>query len=159
MDTVQTTQTYPNRSESLWEKDGLVNIEPQSASILVVEDNLNNFLLIARLLAFLGVKQCEWKASGWQVLEFASSLPKVDLVLMDIHLPEEDGYQAIARLRSHPRFQDTRIVAVTAEATDGNLQRARAAGFDGFIGKPLDPDLFPDQIERILRGREVWEIG
>ena len=136
-----------------------MSIEPQSASILVVEDNLNNFLLIARLLAYLGVKRCEWKASGWQVLEFASSLPEVDLVLMDIHLPEEDGYEALAKLRSHPRFRDTRIVAVTAEATDGCLQRARDAGFNGFIGKPLDPDHFPDQIKQVLRGREVWELG
>jgi two-component system cell cycle response regulator DivK len=136
-----------------------MSIEPQSASVLVVEDNLNNFLLITRLLAYLGVEKCEWKASGWQVLEFADSLPKVDLVLMDIHLPEEDGYQALAKLRAHSKFQGTRIVAVTAEATEDNLMRARAAGFDGFIGKPLDPDRFPDQIKQILRGGEVWELG
>jgi two-component system cell cycle response regulator DivK len=136
-----------------------MSIEPQSASILVVEDNLNNFLLITRLLAYLGVKQCEWKASGWQVLEFVDSLPKVDLILMDIHLPEEDGYQALAKLRAHPKFADTNIVAVTAEATESNLQRARAAGFNGFIGKPLDPDRFPDQIKQILQGEEVWELG
>jgi len=136
-----------------------MSIEPQSASVLVVEDNLNNFLLITRLLAYLGVENCDWKASGWQVLEFADSLPKVDLVLMDIHLPEEDGYQALAKLRAHPKFHKTKIVAVTAEATEDNLVRARAAGFDGFIGKPLDPDRFPDQIKQILRGREVWELG
>lgn len=136
-----------------------MNIDPQSASILVVEDNLNNFLLITRLLAYLGVKQCEWKASGWQVLEFADSLPEVHLVLMDIHLPEEDGYQALAKLRAHPKFKDTLVVAVTAEATESNLQRARAAGFNGFIGKPLDPDRFPDQIKEILQGKEVWELG
>ena len=136
-----------------------MSIEPHSASILVVEDNLNNFLLITRLLAYLGVRQCEWKASGWQVLEFADSLPKVDLILMDIHLPEEDGYQALARLRAESRFSETKIVAVTAEATESNLQRARAAGFDGFIGKPLDPDHFPDQIRQILQGEEVWELG
>jgi two-component system cell cycle response regulator DivK len=135
-----------------------MSIDPQSASVLVVEDNLNNYLLITRLLAYLGVKQCEWKASGWQVLEFANALPEVDLILMDIHLPEEDGYQALAKLRAHSKFQDTKIVAVTAEATEGNLHRAREAGFDGFIGKPLDPDRFPDQIKLILRGTEVWEL-
>jgi len=136
-----------------------MSTEPQSACVLVVEDNLNNFLLITRLLAYLGVKQCEWKASGWQVLEFADSLPKVDLILMDIHLPEEDGYQALARLRAHPKFKDTKIIAVTAEATENNLQRARTAGFNGFIGKPLDPDRFPDQIKQILQGEEVWKLG
>ena len=156
---MQTTLTSVIRSEPVYEGNGLLNIDPRSTSVLVVEDNLNNFLLIARLLAYLGVEQCEWKASGWQVLEFANSLPKIDLVLMDIHLPEEDGYQAIARLRAHPRFRDTKIVAVTAEATQANLRRARMAGFDGFIGKPLDPDRFPDQIVKVLRGREVWEVG
>jgi two-component system cell cycle response regulator DivK len=135
-----------------------MSVKPQSASVLVVEDNLNNFLLITRLLAYLGVGHCDWKASGWQVLEYANSLPRVDLILMDIHLPEEDGYQVLAKLRAHPKFQDTKIVAVTAEATESNLQRARSAGFDGFIGKPLDPDRFPDQIKQILRGTEVWEL-
>jgi len=123
-----------------------------------VEDNLNNFLLITRLLAYLGVKQCEWKASGWQVLEFADSMPQIDLILMDIHLPEEDGYQALAKLRAHSRFAETATIAVTAEATEDNLNRARAAGFDGFIGKPLDPDRFPDQIRRVLQGEAVWEL-
>lgn len=135
-----------------------MSTDPKSASVLVVEDNLNNYLLITRLLAYLGVKNCEWKASGWQVLEFADSLPEVHLILMDIHLPEEDGYQVLARLRAHPKFQQTKIVAVTAEATENNLLRARSAGFDGFIGKPLDADRFPDQIKNILRGDEVWEL-
>ncbi|HEY75723.1 MAG TPA: response regulator [Thermoflexia bacterium] len=134
-------------------------MDPREATVLVVEDNLNNFLLIARLLAYLGVKKCEWKASGWQVLEFAESLPKVDLILMDIFLPERDGYEALQQLRSDPRFKDTLIVAVTADASQENMERARKAGFDGFIGKPLDPDRFPEQIRRILQGEQVWEIS
>ncbi|RMF34240.1 MAG: response regulator [Chloroflexi bacterium] len=152
-------QTQPTSSSASDRPRRRVGIAPQDAHVLVVEDNLNNFLLITRLLAYLGVKQCEWKASGWQVLEFADAMPQVDLILMDIHIPDEDGYQALARLRAEPRFQDTLIVAVTAEATEDNLQRARRAGFDGFIGKPIDPDRFPDQIRRILRGEEIWELG
>ncbi len=134
-------------------------INPQDATVLVVEDNLNNFLLIARLLAYLGVQRCEWKASGWQVLEFAESLPHIDLILMDIMLPERDGYEALGLLRSEPRFQNTLIVAVTADASQENMERARQAGFDGFIGKPLDPDRFPEQIRRVLRGESVWELS
>jgi len=134
-------------------------VQPKEATVLVVEDNFQNFVLITRLLAYLGVKDCEWKASGWQVLEFAESLPHIDLILMDIFLPEEDGYQVLSRLRAHPRFEDTLIVAVTADASTDNMQRAREAGFDGFIGKPLDPDRFPNQIRRVLRGEEIWEPG
>ncbi len=135
-----------------------MGIEPENAIVLVIEDNLNSFLLITRLLAYLGVKQCEWKASGWQVLEFVESFPRVDLVLMDIFLPERDGYEALQLLRADSRLKDTLIVAVTADASQENLERARRAGFDGFIGKPLDPDQFPDQIRRILRGESVWEL-
>ena len=135
-----------------------MGIEPEDATVLVIEDNLNNFLLITRLLAYLGVQQCEWKASGWQVLEFAETLPKIDLVLMDIFLPERDGYQTLELMRSDPRFKDTRIVAVTADTSTESLEKARTAGFDGFIGKPLDPDRFPEQIRRILRSEPVWEL-
>jgi two-component system cell cycle response regulator DivK len=134
-------------------------MRPENATVVVVEDNFQNFVLITRLLAYLGVKNCEWKASGWQVLEFADSLPQVDLILMDIFLPESDGYEALDTLRSHSRFEDTLIVAVTADASIDNMHRARQSGFDGFIGKPLDPDRFPDQIRRILQGEAVWEVG
>ena len=135
-----------------------MSIQPKDATILVVEDNVQNFVLITRLLAFLGVKKCEWKASGWQVLEFAETLPHIDLVLMDIFLPEEDGYQVHERLRAHQRFKDTLIIAVTADVSTDNKERARHAGFNGFIGKPIDPDRFPNQIRNILQGEEVWEI-
>lgn len=135
-----------------------MSIQPQNATVLVIEDNFQNFVLIARLLAYLGVKNCEWKASGWQVLEFAEALPHVDLILMDIFLPEADGYQALSELRTHPRFKDTLVAAVTADASVGNMERARSAGFDSFIGKPLDPDRFPNQIRRILQGEEIWEL-
>jgi two-component system cell cycle response regulator DivK len=132
-------------------------IVPADAVILIVEDNLNNFILMTRLLAFLGIKKCEWKASGWKVLEFAETLGSVDVILMDIALPEADGYQSLASLRSHPRFQEVRIIAVTADVSAKNMAHAREAGFDGFIGKPLDPDRFPEQVRRILAGEEVWE--
>lgn len=130
---------------------------PQEAHILVVEDNVPNFVLIARLLAHMGVNHCEWKTSGWQVVQFADTLPRLDLILMDIRLPYEDGYQALRKIRSHPRLKSTKVVAVTAEASSDEMNKARSAGFDGFLGKPLDPDRFPDQVRRILVGEGVWE--
>ncbi len=132
-------------------------VEPSEAYVLVVEDNVPNFVLIARMLAFMGVQHCEWKTSGWQVVQFADTLPRVDLILLDIRLPYEDGYQALQKLRKNPKLKDTLIIAVTAEASEAQMRRARSAGFDGFLGKPLDPDRFPDQIRRILSGEPVWE--
>ncbi len=130
---------------------------PDDAIVLVVEDNVSNFVLIARMLGYMGI-HCEWKTSGYEVVEYADTLPHVDLVLMDIRLPYEDGYGALKKIRSSPRLKDTLVVAVTAEASLEQIKKARQAGFDGFIGKPLDPDRFPDQIRRILAGESVWEI-
>jgi two-component system cell cycle response regulator DivK len=134
-------------------------VKPANAHILVIEDNIYNYTLIARLLKFLGIKYIDWSRTGRQVQGQGGSLPRVDLVLLDIHLPYEDGYATLERLRAISRFEETRIVAVTAEATEDNMRRAREAGFDGFIAKPIDPDRFPEQVEQILNGEEIWDLG
>ena len=134
-------------------------MRPDDATIVIVEDNFQNYVLMTRLLAHLGVKDCVWKESGWQVLEFAESLPQIDLILMDIFLPGSDGYALLERLRGHPRYEDTLIIAVTADVSVQNMRRAEASGFDGLIGKPLNPDLFPTQISSVLRGESIWDCG
>jgi two-component system cell cycle response regulator DivK len=131
---------------------------PKDATVLVVEDNVSNFVLIARMLGYLGI-HCEWKTSGYEVVEYADTLPRLDLILMDIRLPYEDGYGALKKIRASERFKAVPIVAVTAEASLEQMNKARESGFDGFLGKPLDPDRFPDQIRRILSGDPVWEFS
>ena len=133
-------------------------ISPKDATILVVEDNVSNFVLIARMLGYMGI-HCEWKTSGYEVVEYADTLPRLDLILMDIRLPYEDGYGALRKIRSSPDLKDTLVVAVTAEASIEQMSKSRKSGFNGFIGKPLDPDRFPDQIRRLLEGDEVWEVS
>ncbi|MDJ0754049.1 MAG: response regulator [Ardenticatenaceae bacterium] len=134
-------------------------IAPEDAYVLVVEDNVPNFVLIARLLAFMGVQNCEWKTTGWGVVDFANTMPRVDLILMDLRLPHEDGYEALQQIRRDPNLQNTRVVVVTAQASAEEMHRSRESGFDGFLAKPLDPDKFPDQIRRLLAGEEIWELG
>ncbi|HJS28359.1 MAG TPA: response regulator [Anaerolineales bacterium] len=133
------------------------SVLPQDATVLVVEDNVSNFVLIARMLGYMGI-HCEWKTSGYEVVEYADTLPRLDLVLMDIRLPYEDGYGALRKIRQSPRLSETLVIAVTAEASQEQMNKARYSGFDGFLGKPLDPDRFPEQIRRILAGQEVWEL-
>lgn len=134
-------------------------IDPKEAHILVVEDNVSNFVLIARLLAFMGVQKCEWKTTGWGVVDFANTMPRVDLVLMDLRLPHEDGYEALRQIRADERLKNTLVIVVTAHGSSAELQRAREAGFDGFLSKPLDADRFPEQIRQILSGVKVWDLG
>jgi len=134
------------------------DLSTQSITVLVVEDNVSNFVLIARMLGYMGI-HCEWKTSGYEVVEFADTLPHLDLILMDIRLPYEDGYGALRKIRSSPHLKDTLVVAVTAEASQEQINKAKQAGFDGFLGKPLDMDRFPDQVRRILMGEPVWELN
>jgi len=132
--------------------------EVKDATVLVVDDNVANFVLIARLLGYMGI-HCEWKTSGYEIVEYADTLPRLDLILLDIRLPYEDGYSALRKLRSSPSLKSSLVVAVTAEASMDQMKKAREAGFDGFLGKPLDPDKFPEQINRILSGEPVWELS
>lgn len=129
----------------------------EDAIVLIVEDNVSNFVLMARMLGYIGV-HCEWKTSGYEVVEYADTLPSIDLILMDIRLPYEDGYQALRKLRESEMLAQVPIVAVTAYSSEEQLNRARTAGFNGFLGKPLDPDRFPEQIRTILEGGEIWEL-
>jgi two-component system, cell cycle response regulator DivK len=132
-------------------------VNPREATILVVEDNVSNFVLMARMLAYLGI-HCEWKTSGYEVVEYAHTLPRVDLILLDIRLPYEDGYEALRKIRQSV-FKDLPVIAVTANASQDEMNRTKESGFDGFVGKPLDPDRFPDQIRRLLHGDPVWEYS
>jgi two-component system cell cycle response regulator DivK len=148
----------PNTATQSMRKTHIRQEIPKDATVLVVEDNVSNFVLIARMLGYMGI-HCEWKTSGYEVVEYADTLPRLDLILMDIRLPYEDGYGALRKIRSSPSLKDTLVVAVTAEASVEQINKAQDANFDGFLGKPLDPDRFPDQIRRILSGQSVWELG
>ena len=131
---------------------------PKDAAVLVVEDNVSNFVLVARMLGYLGI-HCEWKTSGYEVLEYADALPRVDLVLMDIRLPYEDGFGAgiscVNRRASSrcPSWQSPR------KAAESKWRRPARPASMASLASRLDPDKFPDQIRRILNGEQVWELG
>jgi two-component system, cell cycle response regulator DivK len=135
------------------------SVDPKDAYVLIVEDNLQNLLLISRLLDRLGVRQYQWKSSGWEIMEVAKTMPRVDLVLLDLNLPLEDGYEVLAKLRPDPHLANAWIVAVTGDADLDSMQRAKAAGFDGFLGKPIVVSNFPNQITAILQDQPVWDLG
>ncbi len=130
---------------------------PVHSSVLVVEDNIANFQLIARMLESIGM-HCEWKTSGFEVLEYAEALPEIDLILMDIRLPYESGFEAGMKLRNSRRFRTVPIVGVSAVAGQDQIQTAKDIGFNGFLSKPLNPDKFPEQIRRVLAGEHIWEV-
>jgi two-component system, cell cycle response regulator DivK len=125
---------------------------------LVVEDNAANFFLVARLLENLGVHS-EWKTSGYEVAEYVGTLENVDFIFMDIMLPYDDGFAAMRKIRQDHKFDNIPIIAVTALATEEEMNKAILAGFNGFLSKPLDPDEFPKQIKKILAHESVWDLN
>src|SRR5258708_3749099 len=134
-------------------------ILPKDATVLIVEDNVSNFVLMARMLAYMGVPRFEWKTSGWQVVEFADTLPKIDLILMDIRLPYEDGYAALSKVRATRRLKDTIVAAVTAEVSQEQMAKARAAGVGGVLGEPLHPHRLSNQNRRLLQAPPRWSTS
>ncbi|MBN1200833.1 MAG: response regulator [Anaerolineae bacterium] len=133
-------------------------IESPNTHVLVVEDNVPDFVILARMLALVGIQHCEWKTSSWQLMQFVDTMPQIDLILMDIRLPHEDGYHALKKIRSDPRLSNVLVIAMTADISSEQVFKAKQAGFDGFLGKPLDLEQFPDQIRRILAGESVWAV-
>jgi len=117
------------------------------ARILIVEDNPDNMKLFRALLALKG-HQVTALPSGEGLLEsLASSKP--DLVLMDVQLPGRDGFELLTEIRASP-FSELRVVALTAHAMSGDREKARAAGFDEYITKPIDIATFPDLVAKAL---------
>jgi two-component system cell cycle response regulator DivK len=105
-------------------------------AILVVEDNALNMKLFRDVLLAMGYRTLE-ATSGGQAVELADK-HRPDLVLMDIQLPDLDGVEALRRLRANERTALIPVLALTAQAMHGDHARFLAAGFDGYLAKPVD---------------------
>ena len=104
--------------------------------ILVVEDNEKNMKLCRDVLNATGYETLEATTGVDAVTLAAEHVP--DLVLMDIRLPDIDGVEALARLRGDERTASMPVLALTAQAMHGDRERFLAAGFDGYVSKPVD---------------------
>ncbi len=119
--------------------------------ILYVEDNLENRILIKRVLEAEGYTVIE-AANGREGLALAES-HHPDLILMDINLPDVDGYECTRRLRSADGLSQIPILALTANVLESDRQRALDVGCDGYIPKPIDVDELPNVIASYLKKR------
>jgi two-component system, cell cycle response regulator DivK len=104
--------------------------------ILVVEDNELNMKLFRDVLHAKGYRTLE-ATTGAGAVELATT-QRPDLVLMDIQLPDIDGVEALGRLRADERTASTPVLALTAQAMRGDRERFQAAGFDGYVSKPVN---------------------
>ncbi|HSH04344.1 MAG TPA: response regulator [Anaerolineae bacterium] len=132
--------------------------EPSEATVLIVEDDENNQLVLRKLLQLAGIKPDNMAAIDSHVIPYLeNNYPHgVDLILLDLQLPGKDGYAILKELRAHAAYKDTTVAAVTANVMRHDIEAVHQAGFDGFIGKPIDARRLPEWIHKLLRGESVW---
>ncbi len=120
----------------------------EKTTILYIEDNRDNRVLVRRVL----------EAEGYQVLDAPDGPTGIEvarserpaLILMDINLPEVDGYEVTGRLKAIDDLRDVPIIALTANVMKGDREKTLQAGCSGYIQKPIDIDLLPAQIAGFL---------
>ena len=122
-------------------------------SVLIVDDHAGFRTSARALLEADGFDVLGEAADGESAVEEVRRL-RPQVVLLDIQLPGMDGTEALAHLRSLPRTADIPVVAVTAFAMAGDAERFKAAGFDGYITKPISVREFPDQVRGVLTGSQ-----
>ena len=119
--------------------------------ILLVEDNEKNMKLLRDVLHATGYRTLE-ASTGGQALALATEHSPA-LVLMDIRLPDMDGVEALSRLRMDERTASIPVLAVTAQAMEGDKERFKEAGFAGYLSKPVDIDELLATVEQHRRRR------
>jgi two-component system, cell cycle response regulator DivK len=124
-------------------------------TILYVEDNRLNRLLVRRVLEADGFDVIEAESANQALESISEKVPH--LILMDINMPEVDGYTLTNQLRQNPKTHGVPIIAMTANVMKGDRERTLEAGCDGYIQKPIDVDILSEQLIRFLS--EVGDGG
>jgi len=119
---------------------------------LVIEDNSDNILLITDILEVSGYTVLQAK-SGQEGLEVAVT-QQPDFILLDIQLPDIDGYEVIKNLLAHDESKDIPVVAMTSYAMKGDREKLLASGCTGYIEKPINPNKVIDQIREAIGDKQ-----
>jgi CheY-like chemotaxis protein/signal transduction histidine kinase/CHASE3 domain sensor protein len=129
---------------SLHDKDAIFH----SKKILLVDDDMRNVFALSKILQERGLEVIK-SENGKSALEMLDKHTNIDLVLMDIMMPEMDGYEAMKRIRSQVKFRNLPVIALTAKAMKDDKQKCIDAGANDYITKPID-------VERLLSLMRVW---
>ena len=129
---------------SLHDKEAIFH----SKKILLVDDDMRNVFALSKILQERGMEVIKAE-NGLKALNMLELHPDIDMVLMDIMMPEMDGYEAMKRIRSQVKFENLPVIALTAKAMKDDKQKCIDAGANDYITKPID-------IERLLSLMRVW---
>ena len=130
-----------------------------NVSFLYIDDHPASRQVMELMLGeVMGVKHLTVFSNSEDVLVRIEELDsKFDVVFLDLHMEPQDGIAVYKMLRQHSNFQSAKFVAVTASIIPDELEKIRQTGFNGLLMKPIRYETFPNQVERILAGEDVWE--
>ena len=129
----------------------LVYVEDDEASILVMK------MVVERVMGLPKLHVLESRADFLQQVKELGVVP--DVFLLDIQMKPFGGVELLSMLRGAPQFKESKVIALTASVTNEEVSLLKSGGFDGAIAKPLNIDVFPDLIARIINGEHVWYIA
>ncbi|OGO73149.1 MAG: hypothetical protein A2Z49_01875 [Chloroflexi bacterium RBG_19FT_COMBO_56_12] len=129
----------------------LVYVEDDENSILVMK------MVVERVMGLPTLYVLQSRADFVQQVKGLGVVP--DVFLLDIQMRPYDGVELLSMLRGDPQFNKSKVIALTASVTNEEVSLLKSGGFDGAIAKPLNIEVFPDLIARIINGEQVWYIA
>ena len=129
----------------------LVYVEDDENSILVMK------MVVERIMGLPTLYVLKSRADFVQQVKGLGVTP--DIFLLDIQMKPYDGVELLSMLRGDPQFNQSKVIALTASVTNEEVSLLKSGGFDGAIAKPLNIEVFPELIARIINGEQVWYIA
>ncbi|SRR5258706_14678160 len=128
--------------------------------IYVEDDSFSRTVMEMILKKGLGHKNLVIYENSNYFIERLDSLPvEPEIIFLDIHMGPYDGFTLLKMIRENPKYCSVKVIALTASVMNEEVSMLQESGFDGGLAKPLDMELFPDLLERIRQGDEVWYTG
>jgi len=122
---------------------------------IIIDDDFNNSVVLKQLILIEGAEVITL-SSVKQLDQVIENNQNIDLIFLDMDLPDINGFDVLPMIRSNPHFQNTKIIAYTVYLA--GLHEIVESGFDGMIGKPVNGDLFSEQFHQLLNGEPLWYI-
>jgi CheY-like chemotaxis protein len=134
---------------------------PNDPFFLYVEDDSTSREVMEVILMYrMGYSQFQVFEDSQNFIDKLKSLPqKPDVIFLDIHMKPHDGFEMLKLLRAEADYASITVIALTASVMNEEVDALETAGFDGTISKPIDPDVFPGLVKRILANEKVWFVA
>ena len=136
-------------------------MNPQKPILVYVEDDENSIfvmkMVVERVMKLPALYVLQSRADFVQQVKGLGVVP--DVFLLDIQMKPYDGVKLLSMLRGDPLFNTCKVIALTASVTNEEVSMLKNGGFDGAIAKPLNIDVFPDLVARIMKGERIWYVA